>query len=96
MLPLASRHRSANAESQVPEQNHPQFRKTSLSVPEQVIGIEIKSALSVRKEEFRGLRELRKLSGDAFLGGVVLYLGRRSYTYDDQLHVMPIDRLWSP
>lgn len=61
-----------------------------------VIGIEIKSALSVPKEEFRGLRELRKLSGDAFLGGVVLYLGRRSYTYDDQLHVMPVDRLWSP
>jgi hypothetical protein len=26
---------------------------------------------------------------------VVLYLGERSYSYDDRLHVMPVDRLWT-
>jgi len=23
-------------------------------------------------------------------------IGTRSYTYDDRLHVLPIDRLWTP
>jgi hypothetical protein len=27
---------------------------------------------------------------------VVLYLGSRSYTYEDRLHVMPLDRIWTP
>jgi hypothetical protein len=42
------------------------------------------------------MRKLRDLAGDAFIGGVVLYMGQRSYTYDDRLHVKPIDRLWTP
>ena len=29
------------------------------------------------------------------LPGIVLYLGQRSYTYEDRLHAMPIDRLWT-
>jgi uncharacterized protein len=58
--------------------------------------VEVKSAISVPKTEFRGLRKLRELAGEAFVGGVVLYMGQRSYTYEDRLHVMPIDRLWTP
>lgn len=61
-----------------------------------IVGVEVKSASSVPKTEFKGLRKLREMAGEAFLGGVVLYLGQRSYTYDDRLHVMPIDRLWTP
>jgi hypothetical protein len=26
--------------------------------------------------------------------GIVLYLGERSYTYEDRLHVIPLDQLW--
>lgn len=26
----------------------------------------------------------------------MLTTGSRSYTYEDRLHVMPIDRLWTP
>jgi uncharacterized protein len=33
--------------------------------------------------------------GELFIAGVVLHLGDRSYTYEDQLHAMPVDRLWS-
>lgn len=33
-------------------------------------------------------------AGEAFLAGVALHLGERSYTYEDRLHVMPVDRLW--
>ncbi|CAN5165858.1 hypothetical protein BH23ACT9_BH23ACT9_34890 [soil metagenome] len=32
----------------------------------------------------------------AFAAGVVLYTGQRAYTYDDGLHVLPIDRISQP
>ena len=47
-------------------------------------------------EKFSGLKQLRASLGDSFRGGAVLYLGRRSYSYDDRLHVLPLDRLWAP
>lgn len=59
-----------------------------------VLAFEVKTATRVAGEDFRGLRKLRDLLGDAFIAGVALYTGARSYTFDDRLHVMPIDRLW--
>lgn len=59
-----------------------------------VAGVEVKAAGRVPGKEFRGLRTLRDELGDAFVGGVVLYTGARSYSYDDRLHVLPIDALW--
>lgn len=43
---------------------------------------------------FVGLGKLRDLLGGAFIAGVALYPGTRSFTYEDRLHAMPIDRLW--
>ena len=60
-----------------------------------VIGFEVKAAARVTGNDFAGLRRLRELLGNAFLAGVALYTGARSYTYEDRLHVMPIDRLWT-
>jgi hypothetical protein len=34
--------------------------------------------------------------GERFLTGVMLYTGSRAYQVDDRLHVLPIDRIWSP
>lgn len=59
-----------------------------------VAAFEVKAAARVTGEDFRGLRQLRDHLGDAFTAGVALYTGSRSYTYDDRLHVLPIDRLW--
>lgn len=59
-----------------------------------IVGFEVKSEGRVPGTAFRGLRQLRDRLGTVFLGGVVLYTGERSYTYDDRLHVAPIDRLW--
>lgn len=61
-----------------------------------VVGLEVKAAGRVAGKEFSGLRALRAALGDAFVAGVVLYTGERSYTYDDRLHVLPIDRIWAP
>jgi uncharacterized protein len=38
---------------------------------------------------------MRDRLGMSFLGGVVLNLGQRAYTYEDRLHVLPLDRLWT-
>ena len=59
-----------------------------------VIAFEIKAASRVAGDDFHGLRKLRDLLGAAFTAGTVLYTGSRSYTFDDRLHAMPIDRLW--
>lgn len=60
-----------------------------------LVGIEVKAAARVPGDDFRALRKLRAAAGTAFRAGVVLYLGQRSYTYEDQLHAMPVDRLWT-
>lgn len=56
--------------------------------------LEVKAGERVRESDFRSLRKLRKALGERFLGGVVLHLGRHSYTVDDRLHALPVDRLW--
>ena len=60
-----------------------------------VIGIEVKAGGRLPGDDFRGLRALRDLIGDRFTAGYALYSGERAYTYEDRLHVLPIDRLWT-
>ncbi len=61
-----------------------------------VVALEVTANERARGADFRGLEQLREDLGTRFTAGVVLTTGRRSYTYDDRLHVMPIDRLWTP
>lgn len=60
-----------------------------------VAGLEVKAGSRVQGSDMSGLRLLRDKLGERFVAGVVLYTGERAYTYDDRLHVLPIDRLWS-
>lgn len=59
-----------------------------------VVAFEVKAAERVAGKDFSGLRTLRDRVGERFVAGVALSMGSRSYTYEDRLHVMPIDRLW--
>ncbi|MDE3094018.1 MAG: ATP-binding protein [Acidobacteriota bacterium] len=61
-----------------------------------VVGFEIKAGDSVPDKELKGLRMLRDKLGDSFVAGFALYLGRRSYTPEDRLHVVPLDHVWTP
>ena len=61
-----------------------------------VVAFEVKASERAPGKDFRGLAQLRDLLGARFIGGIVLPTGSRSYTYEDRLHVMPIDRLWTP
>jgi predicted AAA+ superfamily ATPase len=61
-----------------------------------VAAIEVKASGTVADHDFAGLRLLRDKLGDAFVGGAVVNLGQRSYTYEERLHVLPLERLWTP
>lgn len=60
-----------------------------------VVAFEIQAGASVPSEKLTGMKQLRDALGDRFLGGAVLYLGKRSYTYEDRLYVFPLDRVWT-
>ncbi|MGH3447683.1 MAG: ATP-binding protein [Nocardioidaceae bacterium] len=59
-----------------------------------VLAFEVKASERVSSSDFKGLRKLRDAVGEAFIAGVALSTGPRSYTFEDRLHVMPIDRIW--
>ena len=60
-----------------------------------IVAFEVKSSGRVTGKDFAGLRKLRAATGDAFLAGVALYTGEWSFTMEDRLFALPIDRLWS-
>ncbi len=60
-----------------------------------VAAVEVKAASRVPATELHALLNLRRKLGSQFLGGVVLYTGARAYSYEGNLHVVPIARLWS-
>lgn len=59
-----------------------------------VSAVEIKAGSRVPSDALDALLKLRRRLGSQFLGGVVLYTGTRAYTYENTIHVMPVDRLW--
>ena len=59
-----------------------------------VVVFEVKSGTRVPENELRHMAALRDKLGKNFRAGVALYLGERSYTALDRIHVMPVDRLW--
>ena len=61
-----------------------------------VLAFEVKVSERALGSDFRGLSQLRETLGQRFVAGIILTTGTRSYTYDDRLHVLPIDRLWTP
>lgn len=60
----------------------------------QLIGVEIKSAASVRKSDLRGLNKLASIAGDQFRLGVILYDGTETLPLGERLWAAPISTLW--
>ena len=59
-----------------------------------VAGVEVKAAATVGNRDFRGLRKLKKITGDRFSAGVVLYDGETSVNWGDKMYAIPIRHLW--
>jgi uncharacterized protein len=60
-----------------------------------VVGIEVKSAQSVRSEDLLGLRYLKQKLGSRMHAGYVLYCGADSLSFGDGLGCLPISALWT-
>lgn len=59
-----------------------------------VVGVEVKAAVSVGAEDFRGLRILAEIADRKFRRGLLLYLGERSVPFGSNLHALPLSSLW--
>jgi predicted AAA+ superfamily ATPase len=59
----------------------------------EIIGIEVKAAASVSSADFKGLRRLRAVSGEAFLSGIVLYDGTQALSFGEGLWAVPLTTL---
>jgi predicted AAA+ superfamily ATPase len=59
-----------------------------------VVGVEVKGAASVTKDDFKGLADLQQSTGRKFVKGVVLYCGREAVPFGDKLQALPLSYLW--
>jgi uncharacterized protein len=64
--------------------------------PMRVYGIEVKSAATVSKENFKGLKKLKELSKDRFQKGIILYTGNKAVSFGQDLKAVPLAALWAP
>ena len=60
-----------------------------------IFGVEIKSRDTVQNKDWKGLRAIAEVLGEEWLGGLVVYQGRRLYPLDADLriHAVPVHRL---
>lgn len=62
----------------------------------EIAGVEVKSAASVGRDDFAGLRRLRNKLDARFKAGVVLYTGERTLPFGDRIWAVPLAGLWGP
>lgn len=60
-----------------------------------IVAFEVKASSRVAGGDLKSLEKVRDAVGDRFIAGAALYLGERSYTYSDRVHVLPVERLWA-
>ncbi|MEM1243974.1 MAG: ATP-binding protein [Pseudomonadota bacterium] len=59
-----------------------------------VIGIEVKSSATLKKQDFQGLQRLKKIAGKKFLLGILLYDGDYTNRIEENIFSAPIGILW--
>jgi len=60
----------------------------------QLVGIEVKTAVSVGSADLRGLKRLREAAGKSFACGVLLHDGDRIQRVGDDPYALPVSQLW--
>ena len=60
----------------------------------EVVGIEVKASATIRSQDFKGLRLLRRAAGSDFVCGVLLHDGDHIQQFEDSLYAMPLKMLW--
>ena len=60
-----------------------------------IAGIEVKLSASIAAKHFAGLRELKRLAGDSFTAGIVIYTGDQAIAFGNDLFAVPATALWA-
>lgn len=60
-----------------------------------IVGVEVKLASSVTSRDMRGLRRLRDVARDRYIGGLLLAAVPGAYVSDDDITVAPLSALWA-
>ena len=58
-----------------------------------VAGVEVKASATVTSADFRGLRKLKRIAGDRFAAGAVLYDGEITAGFGDAMFAVPLRSL---
>ncbi|MDT8322084.1 MAG: ATP-binding protein [Xanthomonadales bacterium] len=68
-----------------------------IEVGNEIRGVEVKAAASVKAADGKGLQRLAEVAGQRFRGGLVLYAGGAVLPIDPELNIfaVPLARLWS-
>lgn len=59
-----------------------------------VVGIEIKASATIRSQDFKGLRLLRRAAGSDFVCGILLHDGDHIQQFENSLYAMPFKMFW--
>ncbi len=59
-----------------------------------LIGIEVKAAATVGRDDARHLAWLRDQTADRFVAGVVFHTGPRAFPLGDRIAALPISAIW--
>ena len=60
----------------------------------EIVGIEVKAAVSLGVRDFNGLKYLHEIAGKSFRAGIVLHSGDKIVPMGERLWAMPISALW--
>ncbi|MCY3983157.1 MAG: ATP-binding protein [Roseovarius sp.] len=61
---------------------------------DELIGVEVKASATIREDDFKGLKRLQSVTGDAFKQGIVLYSGDKALSFGGKLQAVPVSALW--
>jgi predicted AAA+ superfamily ATPase len=61
----------------------------------QLVGVEVKAAVTVRSDDFKGLKHLAARLGARFRAGFVLYAGEQTLQFGPRLKALPLAALWT-
>ncbi len=59
------------------------------------VAVEVKSAATLDRADFRGIERFAAAAGRRFHRGVVLYLGREAVPFGERRHALPLPALWT-
>lgn len=60
----------------------------------EVFGIEVKASATLRSDDLKGMKKLKKIAGKSFCAGIVLYDGDHTNIIDGNIFTAPIGTLW--